>query len=94
MNDFSNLNHLPSEVKILIANGQALIDEAKDKMHDRTYYFDLTSNIQLKADYKEVEKYIKLISRGKLNDKNRNALELAIIRLRTTVDGLINFYTR
>lgn len=94
MNDFSNLNHLQPEVKLLIVNGQALVDDAKEKMKDRNYYFDLTSKMQLKSDCKEVEKYIKLISNGKLNDKNKTLLELSITRLRTTLDGLIKFYTR
>lgn len=94
MNNFSNLNHLPAEVKVLIVNGQTLVDDAKAKIKERKYYFDLTSKVQLKSDCKEVEKYIKLISKGKLNDKNIAALDLSIIRLRTTLDGLINFYTR
>lgn len=94
MSDFSKLNDLPAEVKLLIVNGQTLVDKAKDKIQGREYYFDLTSKMQLKSDCKEVEKYIKLISKGKLNDKNKAALDLAITRLRTTIDGLINFYTR
>lgn len=94
MSDFSKLNDLPTEVKLLIVNGQTLVDDAKDKIQGREYYFDLTSKMQLKSDCKEVEKYIKLISKGKLNDKNKAALDLAITRLRTTIDGLINFYTR
>lgn len=94
MNDFSKLNDLPAEVKVLIVNGQTLVNDAKDKIKDRDYYFDLTSKLQLKSDCKEVEKYIKLISNGKLNDKNKKALELSITRLQTTLDGLIKFYTR
>lgn len=94
MSDFSKLNDLPTEIKLLIVNGQTLVDDAKDKIQGREYYFDLTSKMQLKSDCKEVEKYIKLISKGKLNDKNKAALDLAITRLRTTIDGLINFCTR
>lgn len=94
MSDFSKSNDLPSEVKLLIVNGQTLADEAKEKMKNRDYYFDMTSKMQLKSDCKEVEKYIKLISNGKLNDKNVKNLELSITRLRTTLEGLIKFYTR
>lgn len=94
MNDFSSLNHLPAEVKLLLVNGQALVDEAKEKMKDRTYYFDMTSKMQLKSDCKEVERYIKLISKGKLNEKNKSLLEVSITRLHTTLDGLVEFYTR
>lgn len=90
----SNLNDLPTEVKLLIVNGQNLVNEAKDKIQSREYYFDLTSKMQLKSDCKEVEKYIKSISKGKMNDKIVKSLELAITRLRTTLNGLIEFYTR
>ena len=83
--DFSNLNHLPAEIKMLIVNGQSLVENAKEM---------LTSKMQIKSDCKEVEKYIKLIANGKLNDKNQKALELAIVRLQTTIDGLVKFYTR
>jgi len=94
MNDFSNLNHLTPEIKLLIVNGQALVDDAKAKIKDRNYYFDLTSKMQLKSDYKEVEKYIKLISQGKFKEKQKKTFELSITRLQTTIDGLVKFYTR
>ncbi len=94
MKDFSNLNGLPTEVKLLIVNGQNLVDTARETINSREYYFDLTSKMQLKSDCKEVEKYIKFISKGKLDDKNQKALELAITRLQTTLDGLVKFYTR
>lgn len=90
----SNLNDLPTEVKLLIVNGQNLVNEAKAKIQSREYYFDLTSKMQLKSDCKEVEKYIKMISKGKTDDKIVKSLELAITRLHTTLDGLIEFYTR
>lgn len=92
--DFSNLNHLPAEIKMLIVNGQSLVENAKEMLRNREYRFDLTSKLQIKSDCKDVEKYIKLIANGKLNDKNQKALELAIVRLQTTIDGLIKFYTR
>ena len=92
--DFSNLNHLPAEIKMLIVNGQSLEENAKEMLRNREYRFDLTSKLQIKSDCKDVEKYIKLIANGKLNDKNQKALELAIVRLQTTIDGLIKFYTR
>lgn len=92
--DFSNLNHLPAETKMLIVNGQSLVENAKEMLRNREYRFDLTSKLQIKSDCKDVEKYIKLIANGKLNDKNQKALELAIVRLQTTIDGLIKFYTR
>ena len=94
MKDFSNINHLPVDTKILIANGQALVEEAREKIQDRNSGFDLTSKLQLKADCKEVDKYIRQISSGKVSEKNAKSLELSIIRLQTTLNGLIQFYTR
>lgn len=92
--DFSKLNHLSPEMKILVVNGQQLVADAKEKMQSKEYFFDMTSKMQLKSDCKEVEKYIKLIEKGKLNDKNKKALELAITRLQTTIDGVMKFYLR
>lgn len=92
--DFSKLNHLSPELKILVVNGQQAVADAKEKMQSKEYFFDLTSKMQLKSDCKEVERYIKLIEKGKINDKNKKALELATTRLRTTIDGVMNFYLR
>lgn len=92
--DFSSLNHLPTDIKMLIVNGTTLVEDAKEKMKNREYQFDLTSKMQLKSDCKEVEKYIKLATSGKLVDKNKGKFELAVIRLQTTIEGLVKFYTR
>ena len=94
MTDLSKLKDLPADVKVLIVNGKALVEDAMKKMKNLEYGFDLTSKMQLKSDCKEVEKYIKLISSGKLNDKTQKGLEISIIRLQTTVDGLVRFFTR
>lgn len=83
-----------AETKLLIVNGQTLLDEVKEKIRNRNYYFDLTSKMQLKSDCKEVEKYISLITNGKTDEEIQRKLELAIIRLQTTLDGLIKFYSR
>lgn len=94
MNDFSNLNHLSPDIKQLIVNGQTLVDQARDTMKDRNCDFDLTSRLQLKNDCKEIEKYIKLLSKGKAKEKDVKHLENVIIRLRTVYEGLIDFYSR
>ena len=94
MADLSNLNALPTDIKELIANGRTLVEDAMNKMKDRDLGFDLTSKMQLKSDCKEVEKYIKLIANGKLNEKTKRGLELSIVRLQTTLDGVIRFFTR
>lgn len=94
MKDFSKLNDLPAEVKLLIVNGQTLVDEVKNKMSDKEYHFDLTGKMQLKNDIKAVERAIKIISKGKINNENIKSLETAIVRLRTSIDGIVNFYLR
>ena len=40
------------------------------------------------------DQYIKLVTTGKENEKNYKRLELSIVRLQTTIDGLVKFYTR
>lgn len=94
MGDYSNANHLPTEVKILIVNGRTVVADAKEMMRNGEYRLDLTSKMQIKSDCKEVEKYIKLVMSGKGNEKNYKKLELSIVRLQTTIDGLVKFYTR
>lgn len=94
MADFSNLNYLPAEVKLLIVTGQTLIDDAYKTMQDRNCNFDLTSKKQLKGDCRKVEKYIQAISNGKNTEKNIKQLEAAVTCLRTTYTGLVAFFTR
>lgn len=94
MNDFSNFNHLSPDVKVLLVNGQTLVDETKEKLGSRKYPFDLTSKMQLKSDYKEVKKYIRHITNGNIEDEVQRKLELAIARLKTTLNGIIEFYSR
>ena len=36
--DFSNLNHLPSEIKVLIVNGQTLVEDAKETGYVTTMF--------------------------------------------------------
>ena len=43
MKNFSNLNDLPAEVKMLIVNGQTLIEQTKKTLEDYSLDFDLTS---------------------------------------------------
>ena len=89
MKDFSNLNNLPAEVKLLIVKGQTLIEDANKTLNDRTNNFDLTSKRELKADCKQVEKYIQLIEKGKITEKNIMALEKSVVKLQTILTGLI-----
>ncbi len=94
MKDFSNLNNLPAEVKLLIVNGQTLVEKATQTLNDRNNNFDLTSKRELKADCKQVEKYIQLIENGKITEKNVKALEKSVVKLQTILTGLISFFSR
>lgn len=94
MKDFSNLNDLPAEVKLLIVNGQALVEKTQKTLEDRSLGLDLTSKRELKADYKQVEKYITLISNGKVTEKNIRGLENSITKLQTILTGLVSFFSR
>ena len=94
MKNFSNLNDLPAEVKMLIVNGQTLIEQTKKSLEDYSLDFDLTSKRELKADYKQVEKYITLISNGKSTEKNIKGLEKSITKLQKILTGLVSFFSR
>ena len=94
MKDFSNLNTLPAEVKLLIVNGQTLVEKATQTLNDRNNNFDLTSKRELKSDCKQVEKYIQLIENGKITEKNIKALEKSVVKLQTILTGLISFFSR
>lgn len=94
MMDFSNLNNLTPEQKIVIANGQALFEETNDMIKSRKYLLDITSLWQLKADCREIQMLIKMILNGKKIDKNIALLQNATVRLRTNLNGIVSFYER
>lgn len=94
MNNFSDLNHLPAEVKTLIVNGQALVNEANETMKEQGQNFDLTSKREIKTDIKAVERNISLIAKGKVTEKNIKDLDNSIIKLRTVLIGVVNFFGR
>lgn len=94
INDFSDLNDLPVELKLLVVNGQALVDQAQVKMKDYNLYMDMTSKALLKSNCKDIEKCIQLISRGKRDDKTKEKLERAITILNTNLTGIVQFFER
>ncbi len=94
INDFSDLNNLPVDWKILVVNGQALVDETQEKIKDRDLNMDMTSKALLKSNCKEIEKYIKLISKGKADEKVMAKLELATTKLNTNLTGIVQFFER
>ena len=94
MTDFSKLNHLPAELKLLIVNGQSLIEKASETLQDRKCNFDLTSKRQLKSDCRKVEKCIEKLAAGKVTDKTIKDLEHAVVALNTSYNGLVAFFSR
>lgn len=94
INDFSDLNHLSTEIKELIVTGQTLIDQADQTLQSRNCNFDLTSKRQLKSDCRKVEKNIQTIVDGKVNDKTIKQLNDAVTCLKTSYTGLVAFFTR
>lgn len=90
--DYSKMNHLSPEMKTLIANGQALVDKARVVSKEKGYDFDLTAKMQLRDDCKAVEKKIKMLANSKAGEKDYKELECLIIRLNTTLKGLLNFF--
>ena len=94
INDFSSLNDLPVDIKILIVNAQDLVDKTQEKMKDRDLNMDLTSKALLKSNCKEIEKYLGMISKNKLDDKILTKLELAMTKLETNLNGIVNFFER
>lgn len=89
MSNNENLNQLPVELKILIVNGQALVDKTKVAMKEKRLDIDLTGRMQLRDDCKAVEKIIKKFESGKTKESDAKNLELAIIRLQTTAGALV-----
>ena len=107
MADFEELNELPAEVKVLIVQGQTLVEETRAKAKEKAWEVDLTGKMQLKTDCADVEKAIQKIRQSNQKKKglgsifgSRNeqksltkeieALRIAIIRLKTSSEALLN----
>lgn len=88
MADFKNLNDLSPELKILIVNAQAQLDNARAEAKEKRLSIDLAARMQLRDDCAEVERCIHKIEKGKFKDKDIEKLRLAAIRLKTVVDGV------
>jgi len=87
MRNLENLDQLPAEVKIMLVNGQRLVDETRKAGKGRG--LDLTSRLQLRDDCAAVEKIIEKIKKGKFKQKDIDGLEPAIIRLRTSSEVIL-----
>ena len=89
MNDYGKMNQLPPEVKILIVEGQSLVDRTREAMKGRMYDMGLTGKFRLQDDCKAVERHIKALSKGKADEKKVQALEKSILCLKTTAGALL-----
>lgn len=89
MNNFKDMNCLPTEVKLLIVNAQTLVDKTKVAVKEKRTEVDMTGKFQLKDDCKAIEKKIKKFKAGKASEEDVKALELAVVRLQTTAGALV-----
>lgn len=89
MSKIDNMNSLPTEVKLLIVNAQALVDKTRKAAKEKRTEIDMTGKFQLKDDCKAIEKIIKKFASGKATEKDLKALEVAVIRLQTTAGALV-----
>ncbi|MDD3402935.1 MAG: hypothetical protein PHQ72_06220 [Hespellia sp.] len=80
---------LSAEEKLLIVNGQTLVNETREKVKMRTKALDLTCRFQLRDDCKAIEKCIQKLSRSGGSEPDMKKLELAIIRLQTSAKGIL-----
>lgn len=90
MAEYNEANDLSTELKILIVQGQTLVDQTRKTVKERGLSTDLTCRMQLKTDCNEVEKYIKIITSGKGKAKDEEKLKFSILRLQTTSEGILN----
>ncbi len=88
MADFTGLNHLSPEIKILLVNAQSALEEAHAKTKEKGLGLDLTSRWQIRDDSKELERCINKIVKGKFKEKDLEKLKNATIRLQTVVEGV------
>lgn len=91
MADFKELNDLSPERKMLIVNAQTLVDETRIGIKEKGYLIGLVGKGQLKDDCKVIDRLIKKIRKGKAKDKDFQELELAVVRLKTTSEGILNY---
>lgn len=89
MVSYEQLNELPTDVKILIANALELVNKTQKMMKERSYEVDLPGKTQLKSDCKAIEKKIKEFSKGKATDKDVKELEVLVVRLNTSAAALL-----
>ncbi len=89
MNHLKSMNMLSPELKIQIVNAQALVDETRREMKEKSVDIDLTGKLQLRDDCAYLEKLIHKFAKGKTNPRMEEDLKNAVIRLQTTSYNLL-----
>lgn len=89
MAEYKEANELSTELKILIIQGQNLVDQTRKTVKERGLSTDMTCRMQLRTDCNDVEKYIKKITSGKSKPKDEEKLRFSILRLQTTSEGIL-----
>ena len=87
--DFSDLNGLEAEEKVLIIKMHTLIETTKERLKRKGNEVSLPYKMQLKSDFGEAERLIKKFKPGKDNTKHRKKLEFLLIKLQTEVDNIL-----
>ncbi|NCB92682.1 MAG: hypothetical protein EOM40_08975 [Clostridia bacterium] len=83
------LSDLPPEMRAMIDRGEDMVEKTRSTLKKRGLNIDITCRFQLESDCKSVEKYISAIQKGKAKPKSIEELNLAMIRLQTTRDGIL-----
>lgn len=83
-------NNLPPDQKIAIVQGQSLVDKTRERMKKQARDIDMTCKAQLRSDCSAVERCIKKLFRGKEIEKSAKELDLAVIRLQTSANNILN----
>ena len=86
-------NTVSPDMQELVQKSQALVDDAKEKIKNGAYPLDMTSKMLVKDQCKDIEKYTNLILNGKAKEKDMKQLEVLMVRLQTSLDGIIEFYS-
>ena len=89
--DTSTMNQLPTEVKLQIIKAQTLLDETEKRLEAVANVTDLTCKRMLKDDCKSLKKSMEKFQGGGTSPALEKELELAILRLKTTSENILNW---
>ena len=84
-----NMNMFSPELKIQIVNAQALIDETRREMKEKSLDIDLTGKLQLRDDCTYLERLLRKFAKGRTNPEMEENLKNGTIRLQTTSYNLL-----